>query len=204
MTTSPAPLRDPAPMLARTMAEWGGQQDLWVFGYGSLIWRPEFPFVERHPARVHGWHRALKMWSRVNRGTPECPGLVWPCCLAAVAKAWRFASTAAGGAHPAASVAARNGAWGVRPALAALPHHGLWRDAGHGARAGFHALAPQPKPHRRLTEAQYRHIFAQARGIYGSTHDYARATYDELRRLGIHDRALGRLLAYAAADGAAQ
>ena len=76
MTTSPAPLRDPAPMLARTMAEWGGQQDLWVFGYGSLIWRPEFPFVERHPARVHGWHRALKMWSRVNRGTPECPGLV--------------------------------------------------------------------------------------------------------------------------------
>ncbi len=71
-----------AHLLRRTTAEWrahGG--DLWVFGYASLIWRPEFDFLERRPARVHGWHRALRMWSRVNRGTPECPGLVF-CLLA--------------------------------------------------------------------------------------------------------------------------
>ncbi len=64
-------------MLERALIEWGGRCDLWVFGYGSLIWRPDFDFVERRAAKVHGWHRALKMWSRLNRGTPECPGLVF-------------------------------------------------------------------------------------------------------------------------------
>lgn len=72
-----APLRDPAALLLRTVAEWGGQDDLWVFGYASLIWRPEFESVEHQPATVHGWHRALRMRSRINRGTPERPGLVF-------------------------------------------------------------------------------------------------------------------------------
>ena len=65
-------------------------------------------------------------------------------------------------------------------------------------------LSEEIEHHVQEEEMRVEGIFAQARGIYGSTHDYARATYDELRRLGIHDRALGRLLAYAAADGAAQ
>ena len=70
-------LRDPEPMLGDAMHTWGGQQDLWVFGYASLIWRPEFDADEARPAVVHGWHRSLEMRSRVNRGTPECPGLVF-------------------------------------------------------------------------------------------------------------------------------
>src|SRR5574337_481698 len=72
-----APVRDAASMLARTLAAWGGRSDPWIFGYASLIWRPDFDFTEQRPAGVQGWHRALKMWSRVNRGTPECPGLVF-------------------------------------------------------------------------------------------------------------------------------
>jgi hypothetical protein len=51
-------------------------EDLWVFGYGSLIWRPGFGHVERRAATIHGYHRALCVYSHVHRGTPEKPGLV--------------------------------------------------------------------------------------------------------------------------------
>lgn len=63
--------------IANTFANWDNSNDVWVFGYGSLIWRPEFEYIESHIANVKGYHRSLCLWSRVNRGTPESPGLVF-------------------------------------------------------------------------------------------------------------------------------
>ncbi len=49
---------------------------LWVFGYGSLIWNPEFPVASRRIARATGWHRSFCMRSIHHRGTVADPGLV--------------------------------------------------------------------------------------------------------------------------------
>lgn len=50
--------------------------DLWVFGYGSLMWRPGFEFAEVRPALLKGWHRSFCLYSLHYRGTPANPGLV--------------------------------------------------------------------------------------------------------------------------------
>jgi cation transport protein ChaC len=52
------------------------ERNLWVFGYGSLIWNPGFDVVERRIARLSGWHRSFCMSSIHHRGTVEEPGLV--------------------------------------------------------------------------------------------------------------------------------
>lgn len=50
---------------------------VWLFAYGSLIWRPECSAVERVRGRVYGYHRGLYLWSHEHRGTPQLPGLVF-------------------------------------------------------------------------------------------------------------------------------
>lgn len=49
---------------------------MWVFGYGSLIWNPEFPVAERQIARLADWHRSFCMRSIHHRGSVSAPGLV--------------------------------------------------------------------------------------------------------------------------------
>ena len=85
----PFPDRDAASRLSATLADADREASLeamlaghdvdtpvWVFGYGSLIWNPEFAFDRKARGRVFGYHRSLCLWSHVYRGTPERPGLV--------------------------------------------------------------------------------------------------------------------------------
>lgn len=189
----PPAVRDPAPMLERTLSEWGGKQDLWVFAYASLIWRPDFDVAEQHLARVHGWHRALKMWSRVNRGTVECPGLV-------------FALLSGGSCHGAVLRVPRRDGEAVMHKLWAREmvtgvYDPRWLQCGTLSgpvqALAFTLSRRSPNFTGELSTERYRQIFQAATGRYGTTLDYADQTLRCLQQHGIRDAALQRLLALA-------
>lgn len=165
-------------------------EDVWVFAYASLIWRPDFNPEESRPARVLGLHRALKMWSRINRGTPERPGLV-------------FALLSGGSCNGLVLKLPQKNAIEIIDLLWAreMPldtYTPKWVRA-HTQQGLVSALAftlsrRHPQFAGDLSPAQYREIFQHSSGRYGSTADYALETLQALEELGIPDRALQRLI----------
>jgi len=190
MTGVLKPLRDPAAMLERALQEWGGHQDLWIFGYGSLIWRPDFDFAERRPAKVHGWHRALKMWSRINRGTPERPGLVFGMLSGGSCHGVAYRVAQAEGRQVLARL------WAREMITAVYDPKWLTCQTQHGAvmALAFTLSRKSPSHTGVLSPEEYRRIFLEASGVYGTTFEYAHRTLEELRRHNIHDRGLEKLL----------
>jgi glutathione-specific gamma-glutamylcyclotransferase len=63
--------------MQRAPAQTSGPANPWVFGYGSLMWNPGFPYLRAAPASLHGFHRSLCLYSHQYRGTPAKPGLVF-------------------------------------------------------------------------------------------------------------------------------
>lgn len=62
--------------LDRTLVRHDPGADLWVFGYGSLMWRPELAFVEQRIGELGGWQRSFCLWQWRFRGTRQRPGLM--------------------------------------------------------------------------------------------------------------------------------
>ena len=58
------------------LADHPPQQDVWLFGYGSLMWNPAMHYAETRVGVVRGWHRSYCLWAHMGRGTPEAPGLM--------------------------------------------------------------------------------------------------------------------------------
>ncbi len=164
-------------------------EDLWVFGYGSLIWRPGFEFAERVPAHILGMHRSLCIYSFDHRGTPERPGLVL---------GLDFGGACRGIAY---RVAARQ-----RPATLKYLRDREQTTAVY--RELFHGIALDGKPERRvdalcyavdrghpqyagrLTHDRQLQIVRQARGRSGNNRDYVLETAKALDALGIIDHDL--------------
>lgn len=202
MSIAPLPVtraagQPPSLLRQHVHAQWqrqaARQGGVWIFGYGSLIWRPDLDFSERLSARVFGWHRALAMWSRVNRGTPERPGLVFAMlpggsCSGVV---YRL--------RPDDLEAAFDQLWAREMPSEVYDPRWLRCSTPEGSvtALAFTLSRRSPAFTGRLQPAQYQDIFGHSRGRYGTTLEYARATLTSLRANGIHDRRLEALLRHA-------
>jgi cation transport protein ChaC len=180
--------------LEQIRSQWGGESDLWVFAYASLIWRPDFEVEEKRLALVQGWHRSLSMWSRINRGTPERPGLVFALLAGGSCKGLALRVPRRHADDALQSLWAREMPTGVY-----TPRWLLCRtDQGAVQALAFTLPKSSPSYTGQLQDAHYRQIFSDTQGgRYGSTLDYAQQTHAALRSLGIQDSALNALLAFA-------
>jgi cation transport protein ChaC len=186
-------LRDPRAMLDEAIEAWGGEDDLWVFGYASLIWRPAFDADEQRSAVVHGWHRALNMRSRVNRGTPERPGLV-------------FALVSGGSCRGVAYRIERRRAhaelerlWHREMPTGVYDPKWLACRTPHGPvqALAFTLSRSSPNHTGELSDDEMLDILRAATGRYGSTLDYLLETARSLRGCGVRDREIERLVTLA-------
>jgi cation transport protein ChaC len=167
-----------------------GADAVWVFAYGSLMWRPDFSHLETRTARLHGWHRSLCVLSTHYRGTRERPGLVLGLdrggsCLG---RAFRVAPAAWAEVcailhdrelrtdiYEPRFLSARLDDGRAVPAYAfivARHHAHYWRGDTDGAVA----------------------LIRQGIGSNGTARDYLASTIAHLKALGMTDRALHRLL----------
>lgn len=187
-------------MTAKTLSETDFPDgDLWVFGYGSLIWKPGFSFLEQTPARLIGEHRSLCIYSMVHRGTPEKPGLVLGLDRGGACQGVAFRVASRERAASLAYLREREQATSVyrevmrpiwlkgdaRQRVRALTYVA---DRGHDQYAGRLALEEQLR------------LVRQGHGASGDNADYVISTVAALEAQGIRDIPLHRLAALLKGD----
>ena len=168
--------------------------DLWVFGYGSLMWRPGFEFAERVPARLVGEHRALCVYSFVHRGTPEKPGLVLGLDRGGACRGIAFRVAGKNRADVVSYLREREqvtsvyrevvrSVWLENDARQRVSALAYVVDRGHVQYAGRLSLAEQ-----------HRHVL-QGHGQSGANRDYVTATVKAIEAEGFRDAQLHQLAA---------
>ena len=167
-------------------------EDLWVFAYGSLMWRPGFEYLERRNARLVGAHRALCVYSFVHRGTPERPGLVLGLDRGGNCRGIAYRVAAAKRIATIDYLRAREQVTKVyREASRAV---WLDDDPQQSVRALCYVV---DRGHRqyagRLPPAQQLHYVRQGHGRSGACRDYVLAAVKELEAHGYRDDGLRRL-----------
>jgi len=175
------------PVAASIMAQ---GHDLWVFGYGSLMWRPGFAYEERVPALLYGAHRAFCVSSLRHRGTKEAPGVVLGLDRGGSCHGFAFRVAAAHMRETLAYLAEREQMNRV--------YHEVMRPLKLADGRRVIALAYLVDRHHpqyigRLEPEALLALIRQGHGESGACRDYVLGTLDALDALGIHDHALSWL-----------
>jgi cation transport protein ChaC len=166
--------------------------DLWVFGYGSLMWRPGFDYLERVPARMTGLHRSLCVYSFVHRGTPERPGLVLGLDRGGACRgiAYRIAA----GKRAGTMQYLREREQVTKVYIEAMRNVTLMEQAERRVPALVYLVdRGHPQYAGKLTVEQQLHHIRQAHGKSGANPDYVLATVAELESHGFRDQNLHQL-----------
>jgi cation transport protein ChaC len=160
--------------------------DLWVFGYGSLMWRPGFDFLECVEARLIGAHRSLCVYSFVHRGTPQRPGLVLGLDLGGACRGIAFRVACERRAATIAYLRAREQVtavyresvrriWLKSDPVRQVPAICYMVDRSHAQYAG------------RLSLTEQLHHVRQGHGQSGANRDYVLATVAAMEALGLSE-----------------
>ena len=197
-SSAPAVAGDPVG-LQRMLDQLAQGRALQLFAYGSLIWRPDFAYADKQRARVHGYHRTLRMRSNIYRGTDSQPGLVLALIPGGSCDGLLYRIAPDCAAEVLRQVWAREMVSGVY-----LPR---WlacrgRDGSPlGQALAFTLPRRSPSLVRPLADEELLRVLRHARGRYGSTLEYLRNTVASLREHAIHDRDLERQCALATHHG---
>lgn len=169
--------------------------DLWIFGYGSLMWDPGFPYVEWAPALIFGYHRALCISSDRWRGTPERPGLVLGLARGGACRGIAFLIS-----HEDVNAVLEN-LWARE--MRRHVYQPRWvRTRLSNKEVRALAFIADPKHYAYTSGLSVRETaerIATCCGARGANLDYLARTVLHLRELGVHDHNLQRVLAAARA-----
>ncbi|NNM71206.1 gamma-glutamylcyclotransferase [Enterovirga sp. DB1703] len=175
--------------LAETLAGHPPGEDVWVFGYGSLMWNPAFRFEERRLGTVRGWHRRFCLWLSRGRGSPDCPGLMLALDRGGTCRGVAFRIPAAEAREELLLVWRRemlSGAYLARWVTVAT-------EEGPVRAVTFVVNQGHKRYSGKLGEAETAERILAASGELGSCLDYFERTVRILRTLQVRDAALERL-----------
>jgi glutathione-specific gamma-glutamylcyclotransferase len=166
-------------------------EDLWLFAYGSLIWKPDFEHVEARTATARGWHRSFCFSIKRFRATPECPGLMMALDRGGQAQGIIYRLSAAGLREQLGRLFRRE--FTVKPPNS-MPRWITVDAGGEKIRAiTFVMNRLSPFYVGRLPLADVADILSKACGHWGSGAEYLHNTVAHLEASGIHDRNLWKL-----------
>ena len=163
--------------------------DFWVFGYGSLICNPIIAHDQRLVARIHGYHRRFCLWTKIGRGSPECPGLVLSLDYggSCVGVAYRL--------EPSTAIGELDLLW--RREMLTLAYNARWLNLhtpdGSKRGLGFVANPKSPAYAAPMPFEDTVKTVAEATGFNGHCYDYLFDTLAGIKENGIHDATMEKL-----------